>query len=383
MLRRYGDFELAEDCTQDALVRALEVWPRQGIPDRPGAWLTRVAQRRALDQLRRRSQLPPKLAQAASITLDAGDDRLRLMLVCCHPALSREAQVALTLRTVAGFTTQQVASAFLTSEATVAQRVVRAKRKIVKAGIPYRMPPAPELGERIAEVLAVLYLMFNEGYLSHGWEAASDRPLAEDASWLAGQVVAVLPRHGEALGLLALFRLHLARARARFGADGSLVLLADQDRTQFDRPEILAAVSLLERAGALGAPGPYQLQAGIAACHAQAPSWAATDWATVLDLYDRLLELQPTPVVALNRVVAVWHVRGPAAALAEAEPLRRPLDSYHLLHSTRAELLRRLGRETEAGRDFQRALELTLNPAERAHLRRRLEASPAVSPGPA
>lgn len=371
LMRRYGNFELAEDCTQEACVEALRSWPVRGIPTRPGAWLRRVAERRALDRLRRDQRFAAKVRVMPFPAPESGDDRLRLMFACCHPALSRDAQVALTLRTVAGLTTAQIASAFLISEASVAQRITRAKRKIVDAAIPFRMPAAADLEDRVAEVLAVLYLMFNEGYLASRWEVAHDSSLAEDATWLAGLVVHVLPTQAELLGLLALFKFQLARVRARFAADGSLVLLADQDRSLWDQEGIREASELLEQAATLDRPGPYQFQAAIASCHALAESWSATDWPLMVRLYDRLLRVQPSPVVRLNRAVALWHVAGAEVALSETDDLVPDLHRYHLLHSTRAELLRELGREDEAQAAWTQALALTLNPAERRHIRAR------------
>ena len=371
LMRRYGNFELAEDCTQEACVEALRSWPVRGIPTRPGAWLRRVAERRALDRLRRDQRFAAKVRVIPFPAPESGDDRLRLMFACCHPALSRDAQVALTLRTVAGLTTAQIASAFLISEASVAQRITRAKRKIVDAAIPFRMPAAADLEDRVAEVLAVLYLMFNEGYLASRWEVAHDSSLAEDATWLAGLVVHVLPTQAELLGLLALFKFQLARVRARFAADGSLVLLADQDRSLWDQEGIREASELLEQAATLERPGPYQFQAAIASCHALAESWSATDWPLMVRLYDRLLQVQPSPVVRLNRAVALWHVAGAEVALSETDDLVPDLQRYHLLHSTRAELLRELGREDEAQAAWAQALALTLNPAERRHIRAR------------
>jgi RNA polymerase sigma factor (sigma-70 family) len=371
LMRRYGNFELAEDCTQEACVEALRSWPVRGIPTRPGAWLRRVAERRALDRLRRDQRFAAKVRVMPFPAPESGDDRLRLMFACCHPALSRDAQVALTLRTVAGLTTAQIASAFLISEASVAQRITRAKRKIVDAAIPFRMPAAADLEDRVAEVLAVLYLMFNEGYLASRWEVAHDSSLAEDATWLAGLVVHVLPTQAELLGLLALFKFQLARVRARFAADGSLVLLADQDRSLWDQEGIREASELLEQAATLDRPGPYQFQAAIASCHALAESWSATDWPLMVRLYDRLLQVQPSPVVRLNRAVALWHVAGAEVALSETDDLVPDLQRYHLLHSTRAELLRELGREDEAQAAWAQALALTLNPAERRHIRAR------------
>ncbi len=371
LMRRYGNFELAEDCTQEACVEALRSWPVRGIPTRPGAWLRRVAERRALDRLRRDQRFAAKVRVMPFPAPESGDDRLRLMFACCHPALSRDAQVALTLRTVAGLTTAQIASAFLISEASVAQRITRAKRKIVDAAIPFRMPAAADLEDRVAEVLAVLYLMFNEGYLASRWEVAHDSSLAEDATWLAGLVVHVLPTQAELLGLLALFKFQLARVRARFAADGSLVLLADQDRSLWDQEGIREASELLEQAATLDRLGPYQFQAAIASCHALAESWSATDWPLMVRLYDRLLQVQPSPVVRLNRAVALWHVAGAEVALSETDDLVPDLQRYHLLHSTRAELLRELGREDEAQAAWAQALALTLNPAERRHIRAR------------
>jgi len=377
LMRVMGNFDLAEELVQEALLEAIQHWPKTGIPDRPGAWLFTTARRKAIDQARRDARYKEKLVllEGAAMSLDAaeGDDRLRLIFTCCHPALSREAQLALTLRAVAGLTTVEIARAFITSEATIAQRIVRAKRKIVDAGIPYRIPQDADLAERLQEVLAVLYLMFNEGYLATGGEAATRRDLAEDAAWLAGLLVRLMPREPEALGLLALMRLHLARNDARFDAAGQLVLLQDQDRQKWDRDRIASATALLDRAAALGRPGPYQLQAAIAASHAEAPSWEETDWNEVIALYDALLAFTPSPVVRLNRAIARRHVSGPGVALAEVDATAPELDGYYLFHATRAELLRELGRAVEAHEALERALPLTQNPAERALLERRLE----------
>ena len=376
MLRLIGNFDVAEEVVQDILLAELEAWPAQGIPDKPGAWLMTTARRRAIDLLRRDQRYAEKLAllERSAVNPDPpeADDRLRLIFTCCHPALAPEAQVALTLRAVAGFTTQEIAAAFLVSEPTMAQRIVRAKRKIVEANIPYRIPQGEELVPRIDAVLAVLYLMFNEGYLSHGAQIAMRRDLAEDALWLASLVARLLPRQAEVIGLLALMRLHLARSRARFDADGEMVLLPDQDRMLWDAASIAEGIELLQGAATLDAPGPYQIQAAIAAVHSEARSWEDTDWPQVVALYDVLLRYTDTPVIRLNRAVALSHVAGPRVALGEVNDLAISLSAYHLFHATRAELLDELG-ETALGRDARlRALELCQNPAERALLLRKL-----------
>jgi RNA polymerase sigma-70 factor (ECF subfamily) len=376
LVRALGNFDLAEELVQDALLEAVEHWPKTGIPEKPGAWLLTTARRKAIDQARRDVRYRAKLAllEGATMNVDSaeGDDRLRLIFTCCHPALPREGQLALTLRAVAGLTTAEIARAFITSEATIAQRIVRAKRKIVDAGIPYRLPPDAILGERVEEVLAVLYLMFNEGYLATAGETASRRDLAEDAMWLAGLLVRLMPQEPEALGLLALMRLHLARADARFDETGNLVLLQDQDRGRWDRERIASAIVLLQRAAVLRRSGPYQVQAAIAACHAEAPTWDQTDWADIVGLYDTLVSMMPSPVVQLNRAIALRHTAGASAALAEVDAIAADLESYYLLHATRAELLRELGRDAEARVALRRALGLTNNPAERTLIERRL-----------
>jgi RNA polymerase sigma-70 factor (ECF subfamily) len=380
LVRSLGDFDLAEELVQDALLEALEHWPTDGIPQKPGAWLLTTARRKAIDRLRREARYREKLALLEGDLMQAdsaeGDDRLRLIFTCCHPALSRESQVALTLRAVAGLTTEEIARAFITSEATIAQRIVRAKRKIVDAKIPYRVPDEHELGERVGEVLAVLYLMFNEGYLATAGERPSRRDLAEDAAWLAGLMVRLMPDEPEAIGLLALMRLHLARADARFDPQGNMVLLEDQDRQRWDRERIASALALLHRAASLSRPGPYQLQAAIAACHAEAETWEETDWRQIVALYDALVALNPSPVIALNRAIALRYLLGPEAALADVEKLMGALDGYYLFHASRAELLRDVGREREARDALSRALQLTNNPAERGLLERRLDSAP-------
>ncbi|MEQ4724281.1 DUF6596 domain-containing protein [Nonomuraea sp. B19D2] len=368
-----GDFAAAEDLVQDAVETALRRWPVEGVPERPDAWLFTVARRRGLDVLRRESNYRAKLAQLTWPVPAPRDDRLRLIFTCCHPALSRAAQIALTLRVVCGLSAAQIAAAFLVPESTVAQRITRAKRKIGEAGIPYRIPAEEELPRRVEEVLAVIYLLFNEGYLSSTAERAQARDLVDEAEWLAALLVNLLPKEPEVAGLLALIRLHRARGAARFDVQGRLVLLADQDRSLWDRPAIEQATALLTRvARAHRRPGPYQLQAAIVACHAEAATFAATDWAQILVLYDMLLHLAPSPVTRLHRAVALRHIKGPEAALAELDDLGRELERYPLLHATRAELLRALDRRQEAHRADERALELTANPAQQALLEQRL-----------
>jgi RNA polymerase sigma factor (sigma-70 family) len=380
LVKRLGDFDLAEECVQDALVAALEHWPRSGIPDNPGAWLMTTAHRKGIDRLRRETRYREKVAQLEETPMtQAGslpDERLELIFTCCHPALAREAQLALTLRSVAGLTTAEIARAFLQAESTVAQRLVRAKRKIVDAKIPFRVPEAHELTDRLGEVLAVLYLMFNEGYLATGSRGVADRDLATEAEWLTGLLAQLMPDEPEVLGLLALMRFNLARADARFDANGDIVLLRDQDRSKWDRARIEATFGLVGRYIRMGRPGPYQLQAIIAGAHADAKSWETTRWNEIVRSYDVLLGFADTAVVRLNRAIAVWHVEGPAAALAEVDELANDLDGYHLFHATRGELLRALGRPDDARAADERALELTDNPGERALLERRLASRP-------
>jgi RNA polymerase sigma factor (sigma-70 family) len=361
---------------QDALVAALEHWPRDGIPENPGAWLMTTARRKGIDRLRREARYRDKLALLQEDPLSTspahGDERLELIFACCHPALPRESQIALTLRSVVGLTTAEIARAFVTPEATIAQRLVRAKRKITEAGIPMRVPEADELPDRIAEILAVLYLMFNEGYVASA--SAERRDLAEDARWLARLVVRLMPDEPEAVGLLALMTLQLARADARFSANGRLVLLQDQDRSRWDARGMLEGVRLLERAGRMRRAGPYQVQAAIAACHGEARSWSETDWTQIVMLYEGLVRMTGSSVVRLNRAIALSHVAGAERALAEVDGMKDELDRYHLYHATRAALLRDLGRTEEARTADRRALALTDNPAERALLTDRIEA---------
>jgi RNA polymerase sigma factor (sigma-70 family) len=366
-----GDFSTAEDLVQDAVVTALRRWPTEGIPDRPDAWLFTVARNRGLDVLRREANYRAKLAQLQWPVQPDPDERLRLIFTCCHPALSRPAQIALTLRVVCGLTTAQIARAFLTPETTVAQRITRAKRKIADAGIPYRIPDPDELNARLGEVLAVIYLLLNEGYLSTA-EQAQSRDLVDDADWLATLLHQLMPTEPEVTGLLALITLHRARADARFDEAGKLVLLQHQDRSRWDHQAIVEATQLLTQAARLRRPGPYQLQAAIVACHADAEDWADTDWEQIVVLYDMLLHLAPSPVTRLHRAVALRYTAGPAAALDELDSLGDSLDGYHLFHATRAELLRALGQPDQARGSDERALELTANPAEQALLQQRI-----------
>ncbi|MBO4252498.1 sigma-70 family RNA polymerase sigma factor [Streptomyces griseorubiginosus] len=385
LIRVTGDWDLAEECAQDAFAQALDRWRRDGIPRRPGAWLTTTARNRALDVLRREAVGAAKLREAAVLARDetsyddgddsgVQDDRLRLIFTCCHPALPIEARVALTLRTLAGLTTAEIARAFLVPEATMAQRLVRAKRKIRNAGIPYRVPPAHLLPERTTGVLGVLYLLFNEGYAASSGADLVRRDLCAEAVRLARLLARLMPDEPEALGLLALLLLHDARRHTRVDASGELVTLEDQDRTAWDRAEIEEGTALLETALRRGRPGAYQIQAAIAACHATAATAEDTDWADIAGLYGELVRFVPSTVVRLNRAVAVGMSEGPDAGLALVAELEREGDlaGYHLLPATRADLLRRSGRRTEAAEAYAEALQLVENDAERRFLQKRL-----------
>ncbi len=383
-----GDWDLAEECAQDAFAQALRTWARDGVPARPGAWLTTTARNRAVDVLRRRANETAKLAQAARLAPEGpdgaglpepdpsgiADDRLRLIFTCCHPALALEARVALTLRTLTGLTTAEIARALLVSEPAMAQRLVRAKRKIRSAGIPYRVPPARLLPERTAGVLAVLYLLFNEGYSATAGAGPLRLDLCSEGIRLARLVTRLLPGEPETGGLLALMLLQDSRRRARVDGAGELVTLEDQDRSRWDRTEIAEGRQVLDAALSTGEPGPYQIQAAIAACHATAARAADTDWGAIARLYGQLARLTPSPVVELNRAVAVSMADGPAAGLELVEALAATgaLADYHLLPATRADLLRRLGRNEEAAAAYREALALAGTGAEQRFLSRRL-----------
>lgn len=375
LVRLLGDFDLAEELVSEAVVEALTHWPDQGVPEKASSWLLTTAKRKGLDRLRRQKKYREKLALIASlnqISSHESDDRLRLVFTCCHPVLAREAQISLTLRAVAGLTTLEIARAFMVSEETLAKRIVRAKRKIVESGVPYRVPSTADLASRLGEVLTVIYLVFNEGYLATSGSQPIRRDLARDAEWLASLLSSLMPQEPEIMGLVALIRLHLARWPARTDASGRLVLLEAQDRSLWDRSAIAGATRLIEQAGALGRPGPYLIEASIAAVHCEAARAEDTDWPQILALYNVLAEIDPSPIVKLNRAVAIRYVGGPEAALREVEATRPDLNRYHLYHATRAVLLRQLGRSSEADSADAEAIQLTDNDAEKELMASRL-----------
>ena len=384
LTRRFGDLDIAEDAAAEAFATAVERWPVDGLPPNPGGWLTTTATRKALDRIRREAQRDTKHQAALMISDDTphvpngpiDDDRLRLVFTCCHPALAPEARIALTLRMIGGLTVAQIAHAFLVQETTMAQRITRAKAKIRAAHIPYRVPSTADIQERVTAVLAVVYLIFNEGYLAGEGDDALRVDLSDEAIRLGRLLRNLLPDDGEVTGLLALMLLTDARRAARVSRTGELVTLADQDRGAWNRSLIAEGHALVRErlsdvAAGGPAPGRFQLQAAMNAVHTAAPDARDTDWSQIVALYDRLVAIDPSPVVRLNRAVAIAELDGPAVALAQVDRLGEWLEGYHAFHVTRADLLRRLHRSEEARTAYSRAIELAGNPAERAYLSRR------------
>ena len=386
-LRISRDIDAAEESAQEAFAQALAHWPEHGVPDRPGAWLLTTARRRALDRLRHARRVGARVEALAYETelgaMDDGpdvtdpdeipDDRLRLIFGCCHPGLPADSRVALTLRMVGGLTTAEIARAFLVPESTIAQRLVRAKRTIRERGFVWEMPEGSDLSTRLPAVLAVIYLIFNEGYAAHTGDAVVRLDLCHEAIRLGGILAELMPVEPEAWGLVALMELQASRAATRADADGNLILLADQDRSRWDRSRIARGLGCLDRVGSTARWGPYTIQAAIAACHVRAPSWEATDWSEIVALYGTLAVVAPSPVVDLNRAVAIGLARGPDAGLVALDAVDAPaLRGYHLLPAARADFLRRLGRWTEAAVEYRRAFALADNTRERTFYTARL-----------